>query len=61
MYIGLLHDMMDLIKYNIVYQILSDIIIRLKLTIFLSAVFYIDSLFANIHVYYVEHYEKTQY
>jgi predicted phosphatase len=53
--------MMDLIKYNIVSQILADIIIRRKRSIFVSAVLYIDSRFAHIHVYYVEHYEKIQY
>jgi len=53
--------MMDLIKYNILSQILADIIIRPKRTIFLSAVFDIDSRFAHIHVYYVEHYKKMQY
>jgi hypothetical protein len=51
--------MMALIKNNIVSQILADIIILLKRTIFLSIVFDIDSLFAAIHVYYVEHYKKT--
>jgi hypothetical protein len=51
--------MMALIKNNIVSQILTDISIRFKRTIFLSIVFDIDFLFATIHVYYVEHYEKT--
>jgi heat shock protein HspQ len=60
MYSVLLHDVMDLIKYNIISQILVDII-RLKLTIFFSAVIDIDPCFANIHVYFVGHYEKMQY
>jgi len=61
MYSVLFHGMMDLIKYNLLSQILADIIIRLKQTIFLSVLFDIDSRFASIHVYYIEHYETTQY
>jgi len=60
MYSVLLHDMMGLLKYNIISQILADII-RLKLTIFFSAVIDINSRFVKIHVYFVEHYEKMQY
>jgi len=60
MYCVLLLDMMDLIKCNIVSQILADII-RLTRTIYFSAVIDIDLSFANIPVCYVEHYEKMQY
>jgi hypothetical protein len=45
MYSILLNDMKNLVKYNIVSQILSEIIIRLKRTKFLTAAFdiYVDS------------------